>query len=110
MRGGSSNGSPMYQERYDVCAHVGQSSVMSARTRGGSPRRGAVARLPRQVAEQDVGLESLLEGLAFEQRVLERVAERADGVGEDVVEHGGGTLALAPRASRPLRRDHDEVM
>ena len=26
--GGSSNGSPMYQERYAVCAHVGQSRVM----------------------------------------------------------------------------------
>ena len=40
MRGPSSNGSPMYQERYAVCAQVGQSRVMSARTRGGDPSPG----------------------------------------------------------------------
>ena len=40
IRGGSSSGSPMYQERYDVCAHVGQSSVMSARILGGKPSPG----------------------------------------------------------------------
>ena len=33
MRGGSSNGSPMYQKRYAVCAQVGHDNVMSACTR-----------------------------------------------------------------------------
>ena len=47
----------------------------------------AVARLPRDVAEQDVDLEVLLERLALEERGLERVPQRADGIGEDVVEH-----------------------
>jgi hypothetical protein len=28
--------------------------------------------------------------LPFEERVLEHVAEGADGIGEDVVEHGSG--------------------
>ena len=40
IRGGSSNVSPMYQERYDVWAQVGQSRVMSARVRGGNPSPG----------------------------------------------------------------------
>ena len=48
----------------------------------------SVARLPRDVAEQDVDLEVLLERLAFEEGGFERVAQRADGIGEDVVEHG----------------------
>ena len=59
---------------------------------GDDPRRlalagQAVARLPREVAEQDVDLEVLLERLPFEERRLERVAQRADGIGEDMVEH-----------------------
>ena len=48
----------------------------------------AVGRLPRHVAEQHVDLEPLLERLPLEERLLEGVAQRADGVGEDVVEHG----------------------
>ena len=40
MRGGSLNGSPMYHDRYAVCAQVGQSSVTSAWTRGGRPSPG----------------------------------------------------------------------
>ena len=56
------------------------------------PRRAAltgepVARLPRQVTEQDVGLEALFERLPLEERVLEGVAQRTDGIGEDVIEH-----------------------
>ncbi len=47
MRGGSSIGSPMYQERYALWAHVGQSSVMSACTRGGSPSPGSSSWSPR---------------------------------------------------------------
>ena len=47
----------------------------------------AVAGLPGDVAEQDVDLEVLLERLPLEERGLEGVAERADGIGEDVVEH-----------------------
>ena len=46
-----------------------------------------VARLPREVAEQHVGLEVLLEGLPFEERRLEGVAQRADRIGEDMVQH-----------------------
>ena len=34
-------------------------------------------------------MEALLEGLALEQGTLEGVAQRSDGIGEDVVEHGG---------------------
>ncbi len=40
-RGGSSNGSPMYHDRYALWAQVGQSSVMSARVRGGEPSPGS---------------------------------------------------------------------
>ena len=47
----------------------------------------SVARLPREVAEEDVGLEMFLEGLPFEERRLERVAQRADRIGEDMVQH-----------------------
>ena len=74
---------------------------------GDDPRRlalagQAVARLPRDVAEQDVDLEVLLERLALEEGGLERVAQRADGVGEDVVEHGDreATWAAALASSR----------
>ena len=59
----------------------------------------AVGRLPGHVAEQHVDLEALLEGLPFEEGPLERVAERADGVGEDVVEHGVGRLSVPPGAA-----------
>ena len=59
---------------------------------GDDPRRLAlagqpVARLPRDVAEQHVDLEVLLERLPFEEGGLERVPQRADGIGEDVVKH-----------------------
>ena len=85
----------MYQERYAVWAQVGQSSVMSACTRGGQPLAGqAVGRLPRGVAQEHVDLEALLEGLALEEGLLQRVAQGADGIGEDVVEHGLPTLLL----------------
>ena len=40
-----------------------------------------------EVAEEHVCAEALLERLTLEQGTLERVAEGADGVGEDVVEH-----------------------
>ncbi len=50
--------------------------------------REPVARLPGQVAEQHVALEVFLERLTLEERRFERVAQRADGIGEDVVEHG----------------------
>ena len=55
--------------------------------------RQAVARLPAEVAEQDVDLEVLVERLAFEERGLEGVAQGADGIGEHVVEHAATTLA-----------------
>ena len=59
---------------------------------GDDPRRLAlagqpVAGLPRDVAEQDVDLEVLLEGLPLQEGGLEGVAQRADGIGEHVVEH-----------------------
>ena len=38
----------------------------------------------------DPALAVSLEGLAFEEGSLERVTERADGIGEDVVEHVRG--------------------
>ena len=47
-----------------------------------------VGGLPRDVAEEHVDLEALLDVLLpFEEGGLERLAERADGVGEDVIEH-----------------------
>ena len=33
-------------------------------------------------------MEALLERLTFEHRPLERIAEGADGIGEDMIEHG----------------------
>lgn len=53
----------------------------------------AVAGLPREVAEEDVGLEMLFERLPFQERRLERVAQRTDGIGEDVIEHEDVTVA-----------------
>ena len=65
-----------------------------------------VAGLPRQVAEQDVDLEVLLERLPLEEGALERLTERADGVGEDVVEHGERRLPPLGFGVGPLvRRD-----
>ena len=46
-----------------------------------------VGGLPSDIAEQDVGVEPLLERLAFQSGRLERFSESADGVGEDVVQH-----------------------
>ncbi len=41
MAGCSSRASSMYQRRYDVWLHVGQSKVMWATTRGGRPSPGS---------------------------------------------------------------------
>ena len=78
---------------------------------GDHPRRlalagQAVAGLPGDVAEQHVDLEVLLERLALEERRLERVAQRADGIGEDVVEHPA-TEATGARRMRPRPRSVD---
>ena len=69
---------------------------------GDDPRRlalagQAVAGLPAEVAEQHVDLEVLVERLPLEERGLERVAQRADGIGEHVVEHPAATLLVAAR-------------
>ncbi len=53
----------------------------------------AVARFPGEITQQHVGLEMLLEWLALEERCLERVAQRTDGIGEYVIEHGVETVA-----------------
>jgi len=53
----------------------------------------AIAGLPGEVAEEDVGLEVLLERLPFEEGCLERIAQRTDGIGEDVIEHADVTVA-----------------
>ncbi len=55
--------------------------------------RQPVTGLPREVAKEDVGLEVLFERLTFEERGLERVAQRTNGIGEDVVEHADATVA-----------------
>ena len=47
----------------------------------------AVGGLPGHVAQEDVDLEALLDGLALEQRTVEGVADGADDVDEQVVEH-----------------------
>src|SRR3546814_5500754 len=62
----------------------------------------AVGGLPGRVAEQHVDLEALLERLALEERLLEGVAQGADGICEDVIEHVRPNLvpcqAAAPRS------------
>ena len=73
---------------------------------GDDPRRlaltgQAVARLPREVAEQHVGLEVLLERLPFEERRLEGVAQGADRIGEDMVEHLGAEATAGGRVRLP---------
>ena len=67
MRGGSANGSPMYQDRE-------RSVPMSASRASGRPgpaeaalARQPVGRLPGHVAEEHIDLEALLERLALEQ-------------------------------------------
>jgi hypothetical protein len=47
----------------------------------------SVTRRPDEVSEQDVGLQVFLERLALEKSLVERFAQGADCVGEDVVEH-----------------------
>lgn len=63
--------------------------------RGQAFARQPVAGLPGEVAEKNVGLEVLLERLTFEEGGLEGVAQRTDGIGEDVVEHAPATVAGA---------------
>ena len=78
---------------------------MWATTRGGRPSPGqAVARLPHEVAEEHVDLEVLLEGLPLEQRGLEGLPQRADGVGEDVVEHERGEATAGRRQADRCHR------
>ena len=62
---------------------------MRRQTLAGQP----IAGLPRQVSQENVGLKVLLERLSFEEGGLERVAQRTDGIGEDVVEHADATVA-----------------
>ena len=67
---------------------MGQSTETSARTRGGCSSPGqAVGGLPGHVAEEDVDLEALLDGLALEQRPVEGGADGADEVDEEMIEH-----------------------
>ena len=47
----------------------------------------AVGGLPGDVAEEDVDLETLLHRLALEQRLLERPADGADDIDEEMIEH-----------------------
>ena len=47
----------------------------------------AVGGLPGDVAQEHVDLEALLDGLALEQRPVERGADGADDVDEEMVEH-----------------------
>ncbi|MEY2415360.1 MAG: enoyl-CoA hydratase [Ilumatobacteraceae bacterium] len=52
----------------------------------------AVRGLPRQIAEKDVDLEVFVERLTLEKGSLEGVSERADRIGEHMVEHQPLTL------------------
>ena len=101
MRGSSSGSSERSHDRNALCDHVGQSRVMSARTRAGVALAGQpVGRLPRRVAGEHVDLEVLVGRHPLEQCGLERVAERADGIGEDVVQHRTATLGLGYERGR----------
>ena len=50
--------------------------------------RQAVGGLPGHVAQEDVDLEALLDRLALQERPVERGADGADDVDEQMVEHG----------------------
>ena len=76
---------PRWPVERDVRDHMGRQALAGK----------AIAGLPREVAEENVGLEVLLERLTFEEGRLERVAQRTDGIGEDVVEHASATVAAA---------------
>jgi hypothetical protein len=78
IAGCRSSTSSTHQLRYAVWLQLGQSKLMWATTRGGWPSPGR---------PYDVDLEVLVERLALEKRCLECVAERADRVGEHMVEH-----------------------
>jgi enoyl-CoA hydratase len=52
----------------------------------------AVRRLPRQISEKDIDLEVFVERLTLEKGGLEGVSERADRIGEHMVEHQPLTL------------------
>ena len=56
----------------------------------------AVGRLEAHVAEEDVDLEPLLDGLALQERGLEGVPVGGDELGEDVVQHGGAEATVLP--------------
>src|SRR5205823_5420857 len=74
--GGLAPGRPV--ER-DVDPHAGQQALAGE----------AVRRLPRQVAEQHVDVQVLLDGVPLEQGVFQGLAHGADGDEEEVVEHDG---------------------
>ena len=56
----------------------------------------AVGRLEAHVAQEDVHLEPLLDGLTLQERGLEGVPVGGDEVGEDVVQHGGAEATVLP--------------
>ena len=64
----------------------------------------AVGGLEAHVAQEDVDLEPLLDGLALQQRGLEGVPVGGDELGEDVVQHGGAEATVLPCPPRPEPR------
>jgi hypothetical protein len=59
----------------------------------------AITGLPGEIPEQHIGLKVFLEGLAFEERSFERVPERADRIGEHVIEHADANVSV--RSAEP---------
>lgn len=64
--------------------------------------REPVTRFPTQVTEEDIDVEVLFESLALEKGALESVAEGADDIGEDVIEHHGRRYSRPDRVQREL--------
>ena len=64
----------------------------------------AVGGLEAHVAQEDVHLEALLDGLALQEGPFEGAPVRADELGEDVVQHAGAEATVLPVSANPEPR------
>ena len=64
----------------------------------------AVGGLEAHVAQEDVHLEALLDGLALQEGPFEGAPVRADELGEDVVQHAGAEATVLPVSADPEPR------
>jgi hypothetical protein len=70
----------------------------------------AIAGFPAHITEENIDAEVLLEGLSFEKGTFEGVAQGADDIGEDVIEHTADPTADWIRFWRNCRSEESATM